>query len=109
MKILHPAGAAAAESETTIERFRDQSRATKQHVRNLLVKNRESLPDHIKEMFDTADSSAGKRAANNELIDQLFCKKNGKWEMTATAPYFEQAKVRCYIYRNWNLNHRICL
>ena len=78
-KILHPDGAAAAaESQGTIEKFKDATRATKQHVRNLLVKNRESLPDHIKEMFDTADSSAGKRAANNELIDQLFCKKNGK-------------------------------
>ena len=92
-----------------MERFRDQSRGVQQHVRNLLVKNRESLPAHIKDMFDTADNSAGKRAANNELIDKLFSKENGKWVMTTTAPYFEQAKVRCYIYRNWNLNHRICL
>ena len=56
-------------------------------------------------MFDTAtDDDRGKRAANNELIDNLFVKRNGKWEMNLSAPIFEQSKVRCYIYRRWNLN-----
>ena len=50
-------------------------------------------------MFDNAkEDDRGKRAANNELIDNLFVKRNGKWEMNLSAPIFEQAKVRCYLY-----------
>ena len=71
----------------------------------LLFKQKDNLPAHIKHMFDSAhDDDRGKRAANNELIDNLFVKRNGKWEMNLSAPIFEQGKVRCYIYRRWNLN-----
>ena len=96
------------EQEDRVQKFSDltaKDRGQKQHVRNLLVRHRESLPNHIKDMFDNADNDdRGKRAANNELIDNLFTKRNGKWEINLQAPIFEQAKVRCYIYRRWNLN-----
>ena len=95
----------APASESGIEKFNDQSNGQKQHVRTMLFKHKDKLPDHIKHMFDTVtDDDRGKRAANNELIDNLFVKRNGKWEMNLSAPIFEQAKVRCYIYRRWNLN-----
>ena len=96
---------ATSSSGDKLQKFSDVGRAQKQHVRTLLFKHKDNLPAHIKHMFDTAtDDERGKRAANNELIDNLFVKRNGKWEMNLSAPIFEQAKVRCYIYRRWNLN-----
>ena len=81
---------AASSPGDKIIKFNAVGRGQKQHVRTLFFKEKDNLPNHIKDMFDNArEDDRGVRAANNELIDQLFCKKNGKWEMTATAPYFE--------------------
>ena len=85
------------------KKFSTQTRAVKQHLRSILFKNKDNLPKHIKHMFDEVNDRGqreGKRAANNELLDNLFEKRNGKWEMNLTAPIFEQAKVRCDIYRD---------
>ena len=99
------AAAAAAEDEPASNQKQlvsQQSRGVKQHCRSLLGKNNGSLPAHISKMFDDAEKdSRGKRQAQNEIIDHLFEKnKDGKWEMVTNAPFFEQAKVRCYIYRD---------
>ena len=95
-----------AEPSDAIKRYSQiTSRGEKQHVRTLWAKNKDKLPEHIKDMFDNTENiDKGKRAHNNELIENLFVKRNGKWEMNLSAPIFEQAKTRCYIYRRWNLN-----
>ena len=80
------------------EKFSTQSRAVKQHVRKLLFKHKDNLPEHIKHMFDEVTGKPGK--GKDKLIDHLFEKRNGTWEMNLTAPIFEQAKVRCNIYRD---------
>ena len=99
----HPA--AASSPGDKIRKFSEVGRGQKQHVRTLFFKEKDGLPAHIKHMFDSAhDDDRGKWAANNELIENLVVKRNGKWEMNLSAPIFEQAKVRCYIYRRWNLN-----
>ena len=96
---------AASSSGDKIQKFSDVGRGQRQHVRTMLFKSKENLPAHIKNMFDNAkEDDRGTRAANNELIDNLFVKRNGKWEMNLSAPILEQAKVRCYIYTSWNLN-----
>ena len=99
----HPEEAAPFQEILTYSQLK--SRGERQHVRQLWNKNRDKLPDHIRDLFDnTEDTDKSKRAHNNELIENLFVKRNGKWEMNLSAPIFEQAKTRCYIYRRWNLN-----
>ena len=94
--------AAAAAQGNTKELVSAQSKGVRQHCKQILGKSKNSLPEHIQHMFDDADKSgAGKTQRRNEIIDQLFEKnKDGKWEMMVNAPFFEQAKVRCYNYRD---------
>ena len=93
------AGEPASDKKEVVSQM---GRGTKQHCRQILGKNSGSLPAHISQLFEDADKdSRGKTKAQNEIIDHLFEKNNdGKWEMVLNAPFFEQAKVRCYIYRD---------
>ena len=82
--------AAAAASEGAKPLVSQQSRGVKQHCRQVLGKNKGTLPAHIKNLFDDAEQKAGSKIkAQNELIDHL-CEKNkrGKWEMVLNAPFF---------------------
>ena len=94
----HPETATYSSWAERTDKFSTQSRAVKQHVRMLLFKTKDNLPKHIKHMFDEVTARPGK--GKDKLIDNLFEKRNGKWEMNLTAPIFEQGKVRCYIYRD---------
>ena len=80
------------------EKFSTQGRKTQGHLIVLQFKNKDNLPKHIKHMFDEVTGKPGK--GKDKLIDHLFEKRNGTWEMNLTAPIFEQAKVRCNIYRD---------
>ena len=97
------AAANAPEEKGQRQLVSQQSRGTKQHCQQILGKNKGTLPAHIQQMFDDADKAPrGKvQKARNEIIDHLFEKnKDGKWEMVVNAPFFEQAKRRCYNYRD---------
>ena len=95
--------AAAAASEGDKPLVSQQSRGVRQHCRQILGKNKGSLPQHIQQLFDDTEKEGkyAKVKAQNEIIDHLFEKnKDGNWEMKLNAPFFEQAKVRCYNYRD---------
>ena len=94
------------EAATTQQFSTQKVRKTSQHLRHaLFLQNKDNLPDHIKHMLDNPTwacemLSMSLRDVNNELRDNLFVKRNGKWEMNYTAPIFEQVKVMCHVYRD---------
>ena len=73
----------APASGSGIEKFSDQGKGQKQHVRNLLFKNKDNLPNHIKHMFDEVTATPGKW--KDRFINKLFEKRNGKGEMNLVA------------------------
>ena len=97
------AAAKVTEGDRPKQLVSQQSRGVRQHCRQVLGKNKGSLPKHIQNLFDDAEKQGRHKAlkAQNEIIDHLFEKnKDGNWEMKLNAPFFEQAKVRCYNYRD---------